>query len=326
MKTAINQVVLQIIKSCDQACPHCFFNSYPSAKQKLTLFQIKSGLNDLKKTEIKKVNKFIISGGEPFVHPQIISIVKIIRIIFPFSKIRIDTNGLKLFETPFLFRLIRADIYNISIDPFHNQGVLKKEKKFQEIFIKKDGSSKLVDFFLKQKKKYKFKLNIRWTSNGEDEKLFKSFIKKYKNEDVIISRKLVTATGRAKKLSSIIKGSSYLIKEKPSNFKCLIGNSLLLSVGGYWYGCYHPVSFTRLSLPGQSSQFALKLRKILNSNLAKKLSQKGILEVLTMMKKKNPKLRFTINSILKNKYSYRCQPCEAACAKKIFNFKNGLIV
>ncbi|MBU2634677.1 MAG: radical SAM protein [Nanoarchaeota archaeon] len=326
MKAVINQVVFQITKKCDQSCPHCFFNSSPIARKKLTLTQIKNALNDLKKSRIKKINKFVISGGEPVIHPNIISIVKKIRVAFPFSKIRIDTNGLFLFENPSLFKLLKADIYDISVDIFHNQGILRKKEKFKEIFIKKDGSSDLVNFFLEQKIKYRFELNIRWTSNREDNNLFENFFKKYRNKGVNILKKDVTATGRANMLLNKVKGNGYLIKEKPSNFKCLLGDSLLLAVNGFWYGCYHPVSFTKLSLPGQSLIFNSKLENLLNSNLGKKLPEDGIIDVLRLIKRKNSKSRIVVKNIMETRYWYRCQPCEDACKKNIFNINNNLFI
>lgn len=322
MKTIINQVVFQIIKECDQFCPHCFFNSSPKSKKSLTLVQIKNALGDLNKTGIKKVNNFIISGGEPTLHPDIALIVKIIKDGFPFSRIRIDTNGLNFFENPLLFKMLKADIYDISVDIFHNQGIIKKEEKFNEIFIKKDGSSDLVNLFLKQKAEHKFQLNIRWTSCGRDEELFKKFINKYKNKDLNIVKKNVTATGRAVTLPDNIKGRGYLIEERPSNFKCLIGDSLLLAIDGFWYGCYHPVSFTKLSLPGRSSVFKSKLENLLNSSLGKKLSRGGIVNALMSVRNKNSKSDIAIENIVKTKYWYRCQPCEDACEKNIFNVNN----
>lgn len=317
MKTIINQVVFQIIKECDQFCPHCFFNSSPGAKGRLTLTQVKNALNDLKKSGIKKINKFIISGGEPTLHPNIIAIVKLMRIFSPSSKIRMDTNGLNLYKNQYLFKLLEADTYDISIDLFHNQGILRNEKKFQEFFVKKDGSSDLLDFFIKQKRKYGFDLNIRWTSNRKDDRLFDTFKNKY-GKDVDIILKNVTATGRAKSLPDFVKGAGFLIEENPSNFKCLIGDSLLMALDGYWYGCYHPVSLTKLSSPGNPLIFKQKLEKLLNSNYGKELPKKGIANVLKSMKNKNKNLNSKIDSILKKKYWYRCQPCEDACIKDIF--------
>lgn len=318
MKNVFNQVVFQVIKKCDQACPHCFFNSSPGTNEKLTLSQIKNGLVDLKKAGIKKVNKFIISGGEPTMHPSIVAIVVAIRNSFPSCKVRIDTNGLGFFKNPSLFGLLKADIYDISVDMFHNQGIIKKEERFKEIFIRKDGSSDLVNFFIKQKNKYKFELNIRWTSNRKDNALFEKFIKKYANRNLNISKKMVTATGRASILSNSIRGFGYLIEEKPENFKCLLGDSLLLAIDGFWYGCYHPVSLTKLSKPGQTLIFKSKLDNLLSSNIGQELPGVGIKKVLESIKKNELKGKTAIANILKTRYWYRCQPCEDACRKGIF--------
>ncbi len=318
IKKEFNHVVFQIIKECDQSCPHCFFSSSPKKKEKLTLTQINDALADLKKSGINKINNFIITGGEPTLHPNIAKIVKTIKANYKFSKIRIDTNGLSFLENPLLFKLLNADIYDISIDIFHNQGILRKEKKYKEIFIKKNGTSNLVDYFIEHKNKYKFELNIRWTSNRRDNKLFEKFKKKYQDKGLTIVKKNVTATGRAVFLPSAIKGKGYTITEKPNNFKCLIGDSLLLAIDGFWYGCYHPVPITKLSLPGQSLKFRLRLEKLLNSDLGKKLPADGIINVLKSIEGKNPKLKIMVKNIINDRYWYRCQPCEAACANRVF--------
>ena len=252
-------------------------------------------------------------------HPDIISIIKEVRVVFPSSKIRIDTNGLNFFENPLLFKMLEADIYDISVDIFHNHGIMKKEEKFKEIFVKKDGSSDLVNLFLEQRMKYKFQLNIRWTSGGKDNEIFKKFMKKYRNKNVNIVKKSVTATGRGNTLSNAIKGRGYLIEEKLCNFKCLIGDSLLLAIDGFWYGCYHPVSLTKLSLPGHPLEFKLNLENLLSSSLGKILSGDGIINALEFMREKNPKLKVIIKNIMEKRYWYRCQPCEDACKKNVFN-------
>ena len=311
-------IVFQIIKKCDQGCPHCFFDSSLLRKEKLTLLQIKKGLQDLKTAGISKINKFIFTGGEPTLHSGLPAMIKAIGGSFPEAKIRIDTNGLNLFEKPSLFKKLDAGIYNISIDPFHNQGLIKKEEKFKDIFIKKDGSSPLLDFFLKQKEKHKFELDVRWTSSREDAEWFEKFFERYKNEDIAITKKFVTATGRAELLPDRMKSSGYLIKENPKNFQCLIGISIILAIDGYWYGCYHPVPFTRLSRAGQSVKFKNRSGKLMGSDIAEKLPGIGIVKTLEIIKKERPESAPAIDEVLKTRYWYRCQPCEDCCKKNIF--------
>ena len=318
MKRTMNDIVFQVIKRCDQNCPHCFFESSPSRKEKLTLLQVRKGLEDLKAGGISKIDKFIFTGGEPTLHLSLPLMVQTVRRIFPKAKIRIDTNGLNLFEKPSLFEKLDADIYDISVDFFHNQGLLKKKEKFKNIFVKEDGCSLLLDFFLEQKKKYKFKLNVRWTSNREDDSWFKCFFERYKGRGTMITKKLITATGRARSLPGRMKSFGYLIEENPENFQCLMGNSIILAIDGNWYGCYYPALFTRLSKAGQSMKFRDRLGKLMGSDIAKKLPGIGIIETLESIRKERPELGPAIDKVLKTRYWYRCQPCEDCCKKNIF--------
>jgi len=315
MKEKINTVVFHVTRKCNQICPHCFFNSSPYSKEELTLRETILGINDLKNAGIKEIKKFIISGGEPTLWPNLSKLINKIRLEYPLTKIRIDTNGLTLFQTPKLFDIFKADIYDISVDIFHNQGLINKN----ELFIKKSGSSPLLDFFLNQRKKYKFQLFVRWISDRNDNQLFRKFLNKYKSK-VIIKKKFVTATGRGKLLPINIKSKGHLIADKPRNFSCLMGDSLILAINGYWYGCYYPVPFTKICKAGKPN-FKKKLKQLTDSFIYKKLSQKRILDFLNYLKKKKPKYNKIINKIIQKRYWYRCQPCEEACRAKIFKKK-----
>ena len=119
-------------------------------------------------------------------------------------------------------------------------------------------------------------------------------------------------------MPNFVKGVGLKIEENPENFKCLIGDSLLLALDGYWYGCYYPVSLTKLSCPGESIAFKRKLEKLLNSAYGKWLPKKGIAKVLKSITNKNLNVNYKIDCIFKKRYWYRCQPCEDACKKNIF--------
>lgn len=313
----MNTVVFQVTKKCDQVCPHCFFNSSPGEKDELSLTQIKKALINLQSAGIKNISKFIITGGEPTIWPYLQPAISLIKEFYQSAKIRIDTNGINLFKNEKLFSELRADIYDVSVDIFHNQGEIDKRNIYKNIYVKNNGRSPMVDLFLKNKKKYKFSLYIRWTSNRHDEKLFNKFSNKYKESDIIIEAKPVTATGRAKKLSSLALGQGYLIKERPENFRCLMGDSLILTVGGYWHACYHPVSLTKLCRVG-SKKFATKLKNFTGCFLYKYLPKKGLIDTLLYLKKKNPKLSKSINEIMVERFWYRCEPCEKLCSMRIF--------
>lgn len=313
---SLDSVVFQLTRKCNLVCRHCFFNAGPNKEGKLTLNQTSKALIDLRNFGFNKINKFILTGGEPTLWPDLFGLINNIRRYFPESKIRIDTNGINFLTNPKLFELVKADIYDISVDDFHNQAVISSELRNKKVFVREDGDSELVNLFIKNKVKYKFDLSIRWTSDRRDDHLFNKFFKKY-NKQVKLEKKLVTATGRGKYLSQKSINSGYLIKEKPENFSCLMGQSLILAINGCWYGCYHPVGLTKLGKTGNSELFN-NFSKLTKSYLYKKLPSRGLLYVLKYLKRKYPKHRKTIEDILAKKYWYRCQPCEDLCRAKIF--------
>jgi organic radical activating enzyme len=317
MKEKIETVVFQVTKKCNQFCPHCFFDASPSSKKELTIEEALLGIKDLENAGIKKIKKIIISGGEPTIWSGIHQLIQRIRLDYPLSKIRIDTNGLTFLQNPELFNTLRADIYDISVDLFHNQGSINKE----ELFIKRDGTSTLIDYFIKQKRKYKFKLFVRWTSNRNDSLLFKKLLNKYSSR-VNIEKKFVTATGRGNLLPRKMRGKGYLISEKSNNFTCLMGDTMFLAVNGYWYGCYHPVSFAKICKAGDLN-FKKRLKGLIDSLIYKKLSREKILTFLNYLKKNRHEYKIAINKLIKKRYWYRCQPCEEAAKNNIFKKEYG---
>ncbi|MFZ4632447.1 MAG: radical SAM protein [Patescibacteria group bacterium] len=313
----MNTIVFQVTKKCDQACPHCFFDSLPSGKGELSLLQIKNALDNLKSARIRKVSKFIFTGGEPTIWEPLREAINLTKKYYPLSKIRIDTNGLNFFKDEKLFSELKVDLYDLSIDNFHNQGIVSKKNIYKDVYVDNSGRSKLVDLFLKNLNKHQFNLYIRWTSNRQDEKLFCKFYNLYKRKKLVIEKKLVTATGRAKTLPFDNLNEGYSIKEKPENFQCLMGDSLILTVDGYWHACYHPVALTKLCKTG-SKKFSEKLKKISGCYLYRNLPKRGLLKTLEYLKNENPKLIKKIDKVLAEKYWYRCEPCEKLCSMKVF--------
>lgn len=309
----INRVVFQLTRRCNLACPHCFFDGGPEAGEMIGFDEANKALSDLRLLGIKKVNVFVLTGGEPTLWPQIIGLIANIRKEFPNSKIRLDTNGLEFFYNQEKFGIIGADIYDISVDAFHNQGA---PASVGGIFVNSDGSSPLVDVFIKNREKYGFEFFVRWTSDRRDEQLFSRFYKKY-GDRVKIEKKLVTATGRGAELPGQKIDSGYLIKENEKNFSCLMGDSFLLAIDGFWYGCYHPVGLTRLGKAGDEA-IVKKFKKLISSDFYKNLSKKGLIKFLEEMKKKNPEKSKAIDEVLGKRYWYRCEPCEDLNKKGVF--------
>lgn len=313
---SLNRVVFQLTRKCNLICPHCFFNAGPKSKERLSLSQTSKALSDLNGLGFNEIKTFILTGGEPTLWPGLLSLIKNIRSRFPEAKIRIDTNGLNFFNNPELFGKIGADIYDISVDSFHNDAVLLEELKNKNIFVRSNGLSLLVDTFLKNREKNNFDLSVRWTSDRQDDVLFNRFCNKY-HKKVKIEKKLVTATGRGKKLPPQAIDCGYLIADKPENFTCLMGDSLFLGIDSNWYGCYHPVGLTRLGRVG-SEKISANFQELIKSSLYKKLPKDGLLKVLNSIKKSNPEKAEAIENVLQKKYWYRCQPCEDLCKLGIF--------
>lgn len=316
MKTA-KAVVLQVTTQCEHVCPHCFLGSRPGFGEQIKISQIRGALENLKSAGINKVSEFIFTGGEPTTWQPLKEAVFLIRKKYPLARIRIDTNGFNFFKNPSLFGSLGADLYHLSVDSFHNQGIIDKKEIYKDIYVDSNGKSKIANLFIKKSNEFKFGLFIRWTSNRQDDKLFDKFCKLYRRPGVVISKKLVTATGRAKNLSSRELKEGYLIEENQENFQCLMGNHLILAANGYWHACYHPVPLTKICKSG-SKLFVKNFKIIRQSYLYKNLPKKGFVKVLDYIKKKNPELIEKIDEVLATRYWYRCEPCEKLCSMKIF--------
>jgi sulfatase maturation enzyme AslB (radical SAM superfamily) len=312
----IDSVVFQVTKKCDLCCAHCFFDSNSVKTQSLSLKTAKAALSDLPLFGFTTVNTFIITGGEPTIWPSLINFIKNIRLLYPKSKIRVDTNGLNFFEHPEYFSEIKADIYDISIDEFHDKSANSLLGQPKHIYVDRTGKSRLLELFIKNQKKFHYQTVVRWTSNRLDDKIFKKFWEKYRRRVMIVQKK-VTATGRGRNLPTNFIGTGYTISERPENFTCLMGQAILLALDGCWYGCYHPVSLTRLGRAGQKETIK-KYGILIKDKIYKKLPRQGLINFIGYIQKHNLSNSRLIEKILVKKYWYRCQPCEELCQEKIF--------
>lgn len=95
----INYMVLNILNHCNlrcQGCDHfaCIADEYLVSYETIShdiekLSQIMGG--DL-------INKIAVMGGEPLLHPELLSILKVVRKYFPYAEIRLTTNGILLLQ------------------------------------------------------------------------------------------------------------------------------------------------------------------------------------------------------------------------------------
>lgn len=83
---------IHLTNRCNLTCKHCLFSSSPKEKDTLTLSSL---LPHIKEAYAKGCRLFVLSGGEPFVHPQIIEIIQEI-LLLKGSEVAILTNGMLL--------------------------------------------------------------------------------------------------------------------------------------------------------------------------------------------------------------------------------------
>lgn len=70
---SIKHINIEITKKCNQKCFYCFNDSgYSKTQNELTVEQWKNSLTEISCLNIKSVH---ITGGEPFLHPQIVEIL-----------------------------------------------------------------------------------------------------------------------------------------------------------------------------------------------------------------------------------------------------------
>jgi 7,8-dihydro-6-hydroxymethylpterin dimethyltransferase len=86
----LKELWLHITDCCNLACSHCLFSSGPDSARELTLQQLKQHVDD---ATVQGCCLFALTGGEPLVHPDFVSLINHILAI-PDSRIAILTNGL----------------------------------------------------------------------------------------------------------------------------------------------------------------------------------------------------------------------------------------
>lgn len=118
----INHFNLEITKKCNQKCFYCFNDSgYSQSKNELSIEQWKNSLSEISSLNFKSVH---ITGGEPFLHPNIVEILQ--HSIGLGLETTILSNGLRIKKlaekNPYLFSQIKtAQISLDSMNPeMHN--------------------------------------------------------------------------------------------------------------------------------------------------------------------------------------------------------------
>jgi len=91
-KTALQEFWIHLTNRCNLSCTHCLFSSSPTEKDMLSFEKIALHVNEAYALGCRL---FIISGGEPLVHPELLSLVEMILALSD-TEVVILTNGMLL--------------------------------------------------------------------------------------------------------------------------------------------------------------------------------------------------------------------------------------
>ncbi len=115
--TYLSQVEFHLVDHCNLNCAHC--NHFtPLAPENFC--KIEEILEDFKKLKkiFDNIGKIFVVGGEPLLHPELLSLFKPLREIYPKSEIIIITNGILLNkQNDDFFNTLKK--YNIAISMTH---------------------------------------------------------------------------------------------------------------------------------------------------------------------------------------------------------------
>jgi MoaA/NifB/PqqE/SkfB family radical SAM enzyme len=254
-------VVLRLTRYCNLNCPHCYIEASPHSNNWLKKKEVKLALNDLLRLKRYNIKDFRLTGGEITTLPYIKKIILIIREALPHTCLRFETNGIKFLEDNELERILsNINILHISIDTWHKN-------------VNNKGESEILDYFLKKKYFYNYKILVHWVSNQQDKKLKAKFIKKYCNQDISIEFGEVSRVGRARNLNN-----KFLARRMSKRTKCSFGKFIMLDTDGQWYGCRVATKFTLLGHLGDR-ELEGKIDELLNKRRFYKVDNLGFLVI-----------------------------------------------
>lgn len=112
------KALLQITEKCNLTCRHCFLDSSTKGKT-ISLYDIENVI--WPQLKALKVISLTITGGEPFVHPNIEDVVKFLSTVV--DSVTICTNATIITETQMeLFSSLGNIKFNVSLDSFSKNG------------------------------------------------------------------------------------------------------------------------------------------------------------------------------------------------------------
>lgn len=106
-------ILLEITERCNLTCPTCYAGSSPYLSKMMGLEAFTRQVDALVAMGKRDTDVIQLSGGEPTIHPQLITMLHILR-DKGFVRICINTNGIKLANAEFVERLSTVDGIQLS--------------------------------------------------------------------------------------------------------------------------------------------------------------------------------------------------------------------
>jgi uncharacterized radical SAM superfamily Fe-S cluster-containing enzyme len=97
-------VLIEICERCNLSCPTCFAGSSPQHSKTMGLDTFRARLDVLIQGGKQAADTIQLSGGEPTTHPELFEMIDIL-FARGFSKVTINSNGIKLAQTAFVKQL-----------------------------------------------------------------------------------------------------------------------------------------------------------------------------------------------------------------------------
>jgi|APSaa5957512576_1039674.scaffolds.fasta_scaffold36091_2 molybdenum cofactor biosynthesis enzyme MoaA len=194
-------------------------------------YKVKQALEDLASLEKEgfKINEIRLTGGEVTALPYIAALTKDIKTRWPKATLQLESNGIKLMANEESRQMLEwIDRLHISIDTWHDN-------------VDIEGNSKILDFLLKRRKKYKFGVLVHWATNQDDEELMQKFLTKYEPQQIDFHISEVSPAGRGGNLNE-----RFLAKHHSQRTVCSFANYILLDVDEHWYSCRVMADYSRI--------------------------------------------------------------------------------
>ena len=276
-------ILLELTRRCNLLCKHCYNSSCIDSPLQLSLDEVKVLIKDIKQIESKySIERIILTGGEFITMDNSKEIFQLFRDNFD-CILRIETNGFLFYKNKEILEEYTADEFFLSVDKLHGT-------------LKDDGSSDILDFFLKNTDK---NIVARITIDKGMEDLRDAFIDKYHgNEKLTIEAKYISPSGRASENFKKFKGFKF--NENPELFKCLAKNYIHFNVSRNWYCCYTACELSRFGKLGDKDLITKFESKYLSEKMCA-IRDRGIIELLCS--------KCNNEEFYNKEFYYRCEPC-----------------